>query len=208
MQTRSKRSELWGAAGNEAWLEGKVGRNGQHCWLNGAARGRPGFPPAERALRRSGAEACGCAGCPAGSHCTRWAAFWWAGDPDAILRSQAAQNLIVLAREEAGAEKIFQSDGVRLLMQLLDTAKADLMLAALRTLVGLCSGHRSRVGPPIAQFLRVTGPGPGEIDVGEAMKPCRAGEHRWPLPAAGCSLAEQSCSELSPARPEFVRALS
>lgn len=66
--------------------------------------------------------------------------------------SQAAQNLIVLAREEAGAEKIFQSDGVRLLTQLLDTAKADLMLAALRTLVGLCSGHRSRVGPAIAQL--------------------------------------------------------
>lgn len=69
-------------------------------------------------------------------------------DPDRTLLPQAAQNLIVLAREEAGAEKIFQSDGVRLLMQLLDTAKADLMLAALRTLVGLCSGHRSRVGAP------------------------------------------------------------
>lgn len=71
-------------------------------------------------------------------------------DPDGTLLPQAAQNLIVLAREEAGAEKIFQSDGVRLLMQLLDTAKADLMLAALRTLVGLCSGHRSRVGAAIA----------------------------------------------------------
>uniref|UniRef100_A0A8C3VC04 Unc-45 myosin chaperone A n=1 Tax=Catharus ustulatus TaxID=91951 RepID=A0A8C3VC04_CATUS len=65
-------------------------------------------------------------------------------EKDADKKQKAAQNLIVLAREEAGAEKIFQSDGVRLLMQLLDTAKADLMLAALRTLVGLCSGHRSR----------------------------------------------------------------
>lgn len=65
------------------------------------------------------------------------------------------QNLIVLAREEPGAEKIFQSDGVRLLTQLLDTAKADLMLAALRTLVGLCSGHRSRVGPAIAQLSQL-----------------------------------------------------
>ncbi|NXD31681.1 UN45B protein, partial [Spelaeornis formosus] len=65
---------------------------------------------------------------------------------------QAAQNLIVLAREEAGAEKIFQSDGVRLLMQLLDTAKADLMLAALRTLVGLCSGHRSRTTAILAEL--------------------------------------------------------
>ncbi|NXJ41230.1 UN45A protein, partial [Ciconia maguari] len=65
-------------------------------------------------------------------------------EKDADKKQKAAQNLIVLAREEAGAEKIFQSDGVRLLMQLLDTAKADLMLAALRTLMGLCSGHRSR----------------------------------------------------------------
>lgn len=81
------------------------------------------------------------------------------------LLSQAAQNLIVLAREEAGAEKIFQSDGVRLLTQLLDTAKADLMLAALRTLVGLCSGHRSRVGP-VALLSCVTGPGPGESMAG------------------------------------------
>uniref|UniRef100_A0A803Y176 UNC-45/Cro1/She4 central domain-containing protein n=1 Tax=Meleagris gallopavo TaxID=9103 RepID=A0A803Y176_MELGA len=65
-------------------------------------------------------------------------------EKDVDKKQKAAQNLIVLAREEAGAEKIFQSDGVRLLTQLLDTAKADLMLAALRTLVGLCSGHRSR----------------------------------------------------------------
>ncbi|KFP22656.1 Protein unc-45 A, partial [Egretta garzetta] len=65
-------------------------------------------------------------------------------EKDTDKKQKAAQNLIVLAREEAGAEKIFQSDGVRLLTQLLDTAKADLMLAALRTLVGLCSGHRSR----------------------------------------------------------------
>uniref|UniRef100_A0A8C2UHB0 Unc-45 myosin chaperone A n=1 Tax=Coturnix japonica TaxID=93934 RepID=A0A8C2UHB0_COTJA len=65
-------------------------------------------------------------------------------EKDVDKKQKAAQNLIVLAREEAGAEKIFQSDGVQLLTQLLDTAKADLMLAALRTLVGLCSGHRSR----------------------------------------------------------------
>lgn len=104
---------------------------------------------------------------PAGGvPCARWAAFQRADDPDATLLSQAAQNLIVLAREEAGAEKIFQSDGVRLLTQLLDTAKADLMLAALRTLVGLCSGHRSRVGPAVARLSCVTGPGPGELMLG------------------------------------------
>ena len=64
---------------------------------------------------------------------------------------------------------------MRLLTQLLDTAKADLMLAALRTLVGLCSGHRSRVGPTIVQVSFVMGPGPGEINVGEAAKRVRQG---------------------------------
>ncbi|XP_025068271.1 protein unc-45 homolog A [Alligator sinensis] len=76
-------------------------------------------------------------------------------EKDADKRQKAAQNLIVLAREEPGAEKIFQSDGVRLLQQLLEAGEADTTLAALRTLVGLCSGHRSRtmailveLGPP------------------------------------------------------------
>ncbi|XP_010018387.1 PREDICTED: LOW QUALITY PROTEIN: protein unc-45 homolog A-like, partial [Nestor notabilis] len=73
-------------------------------------------------------------------------------EKDEDKKQKAAQNLIVLAREEAGAEKIFQSDGVRLLTQLLDTAKADLMLAALRTLVGLCSGHRSRTTAILAEL--------------------------------------------------------
>lgn len=53
---------------------------------------------------------------------------------------------MVLAREDAGAEKIFRSNGVQLLQRLLDTGEADLMLAALRTLVGICSEHQSRVG--------------------------------------------------------------
>ncbi|XP_054025005.1 protein unc-45 homolog A [Dryobates pubescens] len=73
-------------------------------------------------------------------------------EKDADKKQKAAQNLIVLAREEAGAEKIFQSDGVHLLMQLLDTAQPDLMLAALRTLVGLCSGHRSRTAAILAKL--------------------------------------------------------
>lgn len=59
---------------------------------------------------------------------------------------QASQNLVVLAREDAGAEKIFRSNGVQLLQRLLDTGEPDLMLAALRTLVGICSEHQSRVG--------------------------------------------------------------
>jgi hypothetical protein len=66
---------------------------------------------------------------------------------------QAANNLIVLGREEAGAERIFQNNGVALLLQLLDTKRPELVLAAIRTLSGMCSGHRARV--------RVWGPGNG-----------------------------------------------
>ncbi|XP_065766590.1 protein unc-45 homolog B isoform X2 [Muntiacus reevesi] len=57
---------------------------------------------------------------------------------------KAANNLIVLGREEAGAERIFQNNGVALLMQLLDTKRPELMLAAVRTLSGVCSSHRAR----------------------------------------------------------------
>ncbi|XP_008570846.1 PREDICTED: protein unc-45 homolog B [Galeopterus variegatus] len=57
---------------------------------------------------------------------------------------KAANNLIVLGREEAGAERIFQSNGVALLLQLLDTKRPELVLAAVRTLSGICSGHRAR----------------------------------------------------------------
>uniref|UniRef100_F6SH46 Unc-45 myosin chaperone A n=1 Tax=Ornithorhynchus anatinus TaxID=9258 RepID=F6SH46_ORNAN len=65
-------------------------------------------------------------------------------DPEEKGTEKKQKNLIVLAREDAGAEKIFQSDGARLLLRLLDTGEADLMLAALRTLVGLCSEHQAR----------------------------------------------------------------
>lgn len=63
---------------------------------------------------------------------------------EADKREKAANNLIVLGREEAGAERIFQSNGVGLLLQLLDTKKPELVLAAVRTLSGMCSGHRAR----------------------------------------------------------------
>uniref|UniRef100_A0A8C9DKH0 Protein unc-45 homolog A n=1 Tax=Prolemur simus TaxID=1328070 RepID=A0A8C9DKH0_PROSS len=59
-------------------------------------------------------------------------------------KQKASQNLVVLAREDAGAEKIFRSNGVQLLQRLLDTGETDLVLAALRTLVGICSEHQSR----------------------------------------------------------------
>ncbi|XP_008072478.1 protein unc-45 homolog B isoform X2 [Carlito syrichta] len=63
---------------------------------------------------------------------------------EADKREKAANNLIVLGREEAGAEKIFQNNGVFLLLQLLDTKRPELVLAAVRTLSGMCSGHRAR----------------------------------------------------------------
>ncbi|XP_023378635.1 protein unc-45 homolog B [Pteropus vampyrus] len=57
---------------------------------------------------------------------------------------KAANNLIVLGREEAGAERIFQNNGVALLLQLMDTKRPELVLAAMRTLSGMCSGHQAR----------------------------------------------------------------
>ncbi|MBN3308929.1 UN45A protein, partial [Amia calva] len=59
-------------------------------------------------------------------------------------RQKAAQNLVVLSREDAGAEQIFRNDGVRLLQRLLDCKQEEIILSALRTLVGLCTGHQSR----------------------------------------------------------------
>ncbi|KAI1889768.1 hypothetical protein AGOR_G00166330 [Albula goreensis] len=59
-------------------------------------------------------------------------------------RQKAAQNLVVLSREEAGAEQIFRNDGVKLLQRLLQSEQGEIMLSALRTLVGLCTGHQSR----------------------------------------------------------------
>ncbi|NXS47972.1 UN45B protein, partial [Balaeniceps rex] len=59
-------------------------------------------------------------------------------------REKAANNLIVLGREEAGAERIFQNNGVSLLLQLIETKNAELVLAAVRTLSGMCMGHKAR----------------------------------------------------------------
>lgn len=59
--------------------------------------------------------------------------------------AQAAQNLVVLSREDAGAEQIFRNDGVKLIQRLLQSKQEQVVLSALRTLVGLCTGHQSRV---------------------------------------------------------------
>ncbi|XP_030318191.1 protein unc-45 homolog B [Calypte anna] len=59
-------------------------------------------------------------------------------------REKAANNLVVLGREEAGAERIFQNNGVSLLLQLIETKNPDMILAAVRTLSGMCTGHKAR----------------------------------------------------------------
>ncbi|KAK5609010.1 Protein unc-45 A [Crenichthys baileyi] len=59
-------------------------------------------------------------------------------------RQKAAQNLVVLSRDEAGAEQIFRNDGAKLIQKLLLSRQEDVVLSALRTLVGLCTGHQSR----------------------------------------------------------------
>uniref|UniRef100_A0A8C2HUD4 Protein unc-45 homolog B n=2 Tax=Cyprinus carpio TaxID=7962 RepID=A0A8C2HUD4_CYPCA len=66
-------------------------------------------------------------------------------ESDKEKQEKAANNLIVLAREDAGAERIFQNNGVPLLVQLIDTGKPEMILAAIRTLSGMCTGHRARV---------------------------------------------------------------
>lgn len=58
---------------------------------------------------------------------------------------QAANNLIVLSREDAGAERIFQNNGVPLLLNMIETGKPEMILAAVRTLSGMCTGHKARV---------------------------------------------------------------
>ncbi|NXA54132.1 UN45B protein, partial [Nothocercus julius] len=59
-------------------------------------------------------------------------------------REKAANNLIVLGREEAGAERIFQNNGVHLLLQLIETKNPEMILAAVRTLSAMCIGHKAR----------------------------------------------------------------
>uniref|UniRef100_A0A8C5NHB8 Protein unc-45 homolog B n=1 Tax=Gouania willdenowi TaxID=441366 RepID=A0A8C5NHB8_GOUWI len=59
-------------------------------------------------------------------------------------KEKAANNLIVLSREDAGAERIFQNNGVHLLLNMIETGKTEMVLAAVRTLSGMCTGHKAR----------------------------------------------------------------
>ncbi|KAM3611309.1 uncharacterized protein V6R79_016329 [Siganus canaliculatus] len=63
---------------------------------------------------------------------------------DKEKQEKAANNLIVLSREEAGAERIFQNNGVSLLLNMIETGKPEMILAAVRTLSGMCTGHKAR----------------------------------------------------------------
>ncbi|XP_074526041.1 protein unc-45 homolog B [Halichoeres trimaculatus] len=63
---------------------------------------------------------------------------------DKDKKEKAANNLIVLSREEAGAERIFQNNGVSLLLTMIETGKPEMILAAVRTLSGMCTGHKAR----------------------------------------------------------------
>ncbi|XP_060928005.1 protein unc-45 homolog B [Limanda limanda] len=59
-------------------------------------------------------------------------------------REKAANNLIVLSREDAGAERIFQNNGIPLLLSMIETSKPEMILASVRTLSGMCTGHKAR----------------------------------------------------------------
>ncbi|XP_064839686.1 protein unc-45 homolog B-like isoform X3 [Oncorhynchus masou masou] len=63
---------------------------------------------------------------------------------DKDKKEKAANNLVVLAREDAGAERIFQNNGVPLLLDMLETGKVEMVLAAIRTFAGMCTGHKAR----------------------------------------------------------------
>uniref|UniRef100_S4R4X4 Unc-45 myosin chaperone B n=1 Tax=Petromyzon marinus TaxID=7757 RepID=S4R4X4_PETMA len=59
-------------------------------------------------------------------------------------KEKAAQNMVILARDAAGADSIYQSDGVRQLQRLISANNPSMVLAVMRTLVGLCTAHEAR----------------------------------------------------------------
>lgn len=64
---------------------------------------------------------------------------------DADKKRKAAENLVFLSRDEAGAERIFREGGPAALSDLVDSKSMDVKLAAMRTVSGICSGHQARV---------------------------------------------------------------
>ena len=62
-----------------------------------------------------------------------------------IIFFQAANNLVVLAREEAGAKFILEQNGIAKLKQLLEERDGDMLQAGLRTLSCLSQNSKQRV---------------------------------------------------------------
>lgn len=58
--------------------------------------------------------------------------------------AQAAKNFAILSRENAGAERIFQAEGLHQLVLLLDSDHAEVVHHILETFVGLCSDSPTR----------------------------------------------------------------
>ena len=59
---------------------------------------------------------------------------------------QATQNLIVLAREHAGADEIFKAGGVANLIHVIETSQdSSLKVNAIRVLACLCKDSNPRV---------------------------------------------------------------
>ncbi|XP_022088916.1 protein unc-45 homolog B-like [Acanthaster planci] len=73
-------------------------------------------------------------------------------DEDVEKRRQAANNLIVLARETTGAERIFAEGGVSKIQHLLQGEDKELTLAGLRVLSCLCQGHKARANAVLKEF--------------------------------------------------------
>ena len=65
---------------------------------------------------------------------------------DKEKRRQAATNLLVLAQEEAGAERMYQSGGVDYLMRMVDTeGERELRLIGIRVLACMARNSKTRV---------------------------------------------------------------
>lgn len=64
---------------------------------------------------------------------------------DEEKKKKAAENLVFLSRDEAGAERIFREGGPAALAELADSVSMDVKLAAIRTMSGICNGHQARV---------------------------------------------------------------
>ncbi|XP_038051819.1 protein unc-45 homolog B-like isoform X2 [Patiria miniata] len=77
-------------------------------------------------------------------------------DGDMERRKQAANNLIVLARETAGAERIFSEGGVAKVQPLLQGEDQELVLGGLRVLSCLCQGHKTRANAVLKDFTLPT----------------------------------------------------